>query len=272
MEQRQCAPQHNVAMTEPASRRRPPPGFMDALGHKAADKRIDILRAIGRSGSISQAARDAGVSYKAAWQAVATLTNLAGVPLVDKAVGGAGGGGAVLTAEGVRLLTMADELLAARSTLWPAPGAGAAVAGLAIRTSMRNQWPVRIEALEGAGPTLHVSLALGGAAQHLQARITRESAELLGLAPGMQALALCKATAVRVEAAGRSAAARAGPNLVEGVVSEVVRGPEGDEVALQLDGTAIELVGFSPARSALRRRQRATAIVDPAALVLALPG
>ena len=69
---------------------------------------------------------------------------------------------------------MADELLAARSTLWHAPGAGAAVAGLAIRTSMRNQWPVRIEMLEGSGPTLHVALALGESAQQLKARITRE--------------------------------------------------------------------------------------------------
>jgi len=254
-------------MTEPVSRRRPPPGFLDALGHRAADKRIDILRAIGRSGSISQAARDAGVSYKAAWQAVATLTNLAGVPLVDKAVGGAGGGGAVLTAEGRRLLTMADELLAARSTLWPVPGAGAAVAGLAIRTSMRNQWPVRIEALQGTGPTLHAALALGEPAQHLQARITRESAELLGLAPGLQALALCKATAVRVEAAGRVRAT----NHLQGAVSDIVRGPEGDEVALRLDGAAIEVVGFAAAGSALRRRQRVMARVDPVALVLALP-
>ena len=57
------------------------PRFGDALGHGMSDKRIEILRGIGRSGSISQAARDAGVSYKAAWQAVATLTNLAGVPL-----------------------------------------------------------------------------------------------------------------------------------------------------------------------------------------------
>ena len=33
-----------------------------------ADKRIDILRRIGDVGSISEAARRAGVSYKAAWQ------------------------------------------------------------------------------------------------------------------------------------------------------------------------------------------------------------
>ena len=50
----------------------------DVLGHEATDKRIDILRRIGEVGSISEAARGAGVSYKAAWQALETLTNLAG--------------------------------------------------------------------------------------------------------------------------------------------------------------------------------------------------
>ena len=68
--------------------------LVNALGHGLADKRIDILRQIGQGGSISQAARAVGVSYKAAWQALDTLTNLAGVTLVERVVGGVGGGGA----------------------------------------------------------------------------------------------------------------------------------------------------------------------------------
>ncbi|HCP76768.1 MAG TPA: ModE family transcriptional regulator, partial [Pusillimonas sp.] len=62
-----------------------------ALGHDITDKRIDVLRRIDAVGSISEAARDAGISYKAAWQAIETLGNLAGTPLVEKAVGGSGG-------------------------------------------------------------------------------------------------------------------------------------------------------------------------------------
>ena len=58
-----------------------------ALGHGPADKRMEILHLVGRHGSISQAARSAGVSYKAAWQAIHTLTNLAGEPLVIKVNG-----------------------------------------------------------------------------------------------------------------------------------------------------------------------------------------
>ena len=84
--------------------------WSEALGHSPSDKRLEILRGIAAGGSISQAARDAGVSYKAAWQAIDTLSNLAGAELVQRAVGGAGGGGAVITPQGAWLLRVADAL------------------------------------------------------------------------------------------------------------------------------------------------------------------
>ena len=43
-------------------RRMASPRFGDALGHGMSDKRIEILRGIGRSGSISQAAQDLDLS------------------------------------------------------------------------------------------------------------------------------------------------------------------------------------------------------------------
>src|SRR5574344_2887662 len=88
-----------------------------ALGYDMADRRIAILRGIAQSGSISQAARDVGVSYKAAWQAIDTLTNLAGVPLVERSVGGAGGGGAQITSAGEELLYAAEAMMRLRTEL-----------------------------------------------------------------------------------------------------------------------------------------------------------
>ena len=85
-----------------------------SLGYGQADKRILILQLVGAHGSFSQAARVAGVSYKAAWQAIHTLTNLAGEALVDSSVGGPGGGGARLTPAGEHLLAAAEQLQAAR--------------------------------------------------------------------------------------------------------------------------------------------------------------
>jgi molybdate transport system regulatory protein len=247
------------------------PRFGDALGHGMSDKRIDILRGIGRTGSISQAARESAVSYKAAWQAVATLTNLAGVPLVERAVGGAGGGGASLTAHGAQLLELADALDMARRAVQSrvaASGAGTAVTRLAIRTSMRNQLPATVSAIERTGRIVRLRMALGNE-QRIAARITQESAELLGLATGMAAIALCKATAVRIERAATPRKAKG--NELDGVVASAARGVDGDEITVALEG-GLQIVGFAASGTGLRTRQRVTATVDEAAVVVALPG
>ncbi len=237
-----------------------------------SDKRIDILRGIGRTGSISQAARDAAISYKAAWQAIATLTNLAGVPLVRRAVGGAGGGGATLTAEGEHLLELADAHdVARRAVQARAGGAAIAVASLSIRTSMRNQLPATVAAVEATGRIARVVLHLPGG-DVIAARITQESAELLGLALGLVAIALCKATAVQVQRVDADAKPnRRRGNFLTGTVTRVARGENGDEIVVALAGDQ-QLVGFAASGSGLRTRQRVVAIVDEAAVVVALPG
>src|SRR3990167_1128747 len=141
-------PWNNPGMTD-----LPNPTLTEALGHAISDKRLEVLRRVGESGSISQAARDAGISYKAAWQAIDTLTNLGGVPLVERTVGGAGGGGARITAQGLELLQLADELARARDAVLARFAGGAQLAsGLGLRTSMRNQLPCRVVAVEPAAP------------------------------------------------------------------------------------------------------------------------
>lgn len=258
-----------------------------ALGHELSDKRIAILRGIGAGGSISQAARAAGVSYKAAWQAVDTLTNLAGVPLVARAVGGSGGGGAQLTPAGHELLAAADAMAQARAAVlgqWQArPGTGRALASLAVRTSMRNHLPCTVLRLEAEGAVVRVHLALavpqaGGSAPiaagqaALTARITRESAELLALAPGQPVQALCKATAVRVLRATALSVAALGAWRLSAKAVRVVRGSLGDEVAAELWGDAtwgVQMVGFAAAHSGLRAGSRVLLELDENAVVLA---
>ena len=62
--------------------------------------RIALLAAIRDTGSITSAAKAVGISYKAAWDAVDTMNNLAGEPLVMRAVGGKGGGATSLNRRG----------------------------------------------------------------------------------------------------------------------------------------------------------------------------
>ncbi len=240
-----------------------------ALGHEAADKRIDILRRIGEAGSISEAARGAGVSYKAAWQALETLSNLAGQPLVEKAVGGTGGGGAQLTPAGQKVLQASERLASARTavlaSLEASGGMGAqGLVGLGLRTSMRNQFPCTVESLEHTGGAVRVGLALASGVL-LHSRITAESAELLALQAGVPALALFKATAVTV---ARTLAQRQGLNILRGQIARAMAASEDREVSLRI-AQGQQLVGFAAAGEELTTRQAAMGAVQEAAVVIA---
>ena len=242
--------------------------YAELLGYEASDKRIDILRRIAEAGSISEAARSAGVSYKAAWQALETLGNLAGTALVDKAVGGNGGGGARLTAAGERVLQAADALARVRtlvlSQLDAYAGDSPARAALALRTSLRNQFPCVVRKVRSTQGVLRVELAID-AATTLHARITRESGELLGLQPGQAVLGLFKATAVTL---APGLAPSPGRNVMTGIVRRASRSAQGGEGSLQLPG-GIHLVGFAPAGVQLRTGEAAMAAVDESAVVIA---
>jgi molybdate transport system regulatory protein len=74
---------------------------------------------------------------------------------------------------------------------------------------------------------------------------------------------------VRVERA--SIERRPKGNQLAGVVAGVARGEDGDEISVALEG-GLQLVGFAPSGTALRGRQRVRAVIDEAAVVVALPG
>lgn len=260
--------------TRKMSKAPPLTGLPQALSDAGADRRLDVLRRIAAGDSISQAAREVGISYKAAWQAVETLSQASGELLVERTVGGAGGGGAAITPAGQRLLQLADELAAARAAVLSRFAGGATLAaGLQLRTSMRNQLACRVVALQPLAPddpTVWVQCETRGGVR-LSASVTRESADLLGLAPGRSVLLLCKATAVQVGAPGRAPRAAVVTDTAHlgGLVARVTPGRERDEVVLSLPG-GDHWVGFAPHPFALAPGARASATVAASALVVAI--
>jgi molybdate transport system regulatory protein len=66
--------------------------------------KIALLEHIGTGGSLSQAARDLGMSYRRAWQLLESLNSSFRERVVLSAKGGRGGGGARLTPFGRRLI------------------------------------------------------------------------------------------------------------------------------------------------------------------------
>lgn len=67
-----------------------------------------ILKAIDRTGSINQAAKELDMSYRHTWSYLRVIEERLGKPLVIKLRGGSGGGGAALTEYAKDLLKKFD--------------------------------------------------------------------------------------------------------------------------------------------------------------------
>ncbi|MFW5724063.1 MAG: TOBE domain-containing protein [Halochromatium sp.] len=181
------------------------------------EARIGLLERIGERGSITQAAKAAGISYKAAWDAVDAMNNLAPTPVVATATGGRGGGGARLTDEGRRLIqayrTISAEyrqfLESVNAALGEREAGVAMLRRLALRTSARNQFIGQIVSVTARPVDAEVEIAIQGGAR-LRAGVTNESVDCLGLKPGRHVWALIKAVAVRIEPENPSASPRVG--------------------------------------------------------------
>jgi molybdate transport system regulatory protein len=66
--------------------------------------KVRLLEAIERCGSLSQAAREIGMSYRRAWLLIDSMHAEFDTPVVSATVGGSGGGGAKLTRFGSELV------------------------------------------------------------------------------------------------------------------------------------------------------------------------
>lgn len=158
-------------------------------------QRLALLEQIAAQGSITRAAKAAGLSYKAAWDAIDELNNLAEQPLVSRSVGGRGGGGARLTPAGERLLALHLRLQTLQAQLLRAAEDDAdlqLLGRLMLRTSARNQLAGRVRAIRAQGHNDLIEIELPGGAR-LQAQITHDSTERLQLAEGRAVVALIKA-------------------------------------------------------------------------------
>lgn len=204
------------------------------------EERIALLEQIEARGSITRAAKAVGVSYKAAWDAVDAMNNVAPAPVVETATGGRGGGGARLTEDGRKLLaayrTVAAEyqrfLIGVNAALGDPAATLEMLRRLALRTSARNQFIGRIVAVTARTVDAEVQLRIQGG-ELIVAGITNESVELLGLRPGRTVWALVKAVAVGIERAPPTPAAL-GLNRLCGTAQRIIRGDGPVEVVVAL--------------------------------------
>jgi|WetSurMetagenome_2_1015567.scaffolds.fasta_scaffold191811_1 molybdate transport system regulatory protein len=202
---------------------------------------IELLRAIDRCGSITGAARAAGVSYRTAWDIVDRLNNLSARPLVTARIGGAGGGGCTLSAYGKNILDAFDSCRA-RFDFAAGGTAGKTdfdefatfARSLLMKTSARNQFAGTVESVVLGPVSAEVVLRISDEAV-ITSVITGVSVRDLGLEKGVGATALIKASSVILMQADAPVKVSA-RNRLCGTVASVLEGAVNDEVKVSLAG------------------------------------
>lgn len=216
------------------------------LGRKGRDflgaRRIELLEGIERTGSITRAAKQVGLSYKAAWDALDAMSNLADRPLVVRSAGGRHGGGTQLTDRGrelVRLYRLMESgyrrlLAQMQRQVDDFEQLNQLVGAITMRTSARNQLRGTVKTVRKGAVNADVVLDLGEGLE-IFANITNEAVAELALKPGREAMALIKASSVLLSPdSNLRISAR---NQLRGTVAKVIAGKVNSEVKVVLPGT-----------------------------------
>ncbi|GAA5069029.1 TOBE domain-containing protein [Lysobacter panacisoli] len=240
---------------------------------------MELLSALGTEPSIAAAARQVGLSYKAAWDAVEAMNNLADSPLVTRVVGGRGGGGAQLTPDGQRLVATWREVEAENARFIEQLNARIASAShdlnilgrFAMLTSARNHLSGRIARMTHGAVNDEVELELSGGGR-IVAIVTHESVERMELAEGGRAIALVKASSVIVgtDLDGVRLSTR---NQLPGTVTRVTPGAVNTEVVIEIAGgnsIAAIITNMSAEQLKLAEGVKATALFKASSVILAV--
>jgi len=242
--------------------------------------RVGLLAALAQCGSITAAAKQVGLSYKAAWEAIDTMNNLAGEPLVQRSTGGKGGGGTRLTARGAQLVenfTMVEQLHHDFLERLNRQAAGVAddvalFSRFKMRTSARNQFFGTVTRVVPGVVNDEIELAIAGE-QKIVAIVTRESTDNLALAPGRQVFALIESSSVIVMTAGEGVRLSA-RNQLAGTVARLTRGAVNAEVVIALGGggtVAATVTNESVDTLGLAEGLAATALFKASSVILGVP-
>ncbi len=223
--------------------------FQKAENRFLGGDRIALLEKIDELGSISSAAKAAGISYKTAWHLVNMMNNLSEKPLVERMTGGKGGGGTVLTREGRKtieqfrivqeehrkFLQNLEGRLGNTNTLYQF------LKNISMKISARNVFSGTVEKVTRGAVNAEVILRLKGETR-ITSVITNGAVDNLDLKEGMNAYAIIKSSSIIIaqELLNAKLSAR---NILPGKISKLIEGPVSTEVDLEIgEGNVISAI------------------------------
>ncbi|GAB6141230.1 TOBE domain-containing protein [Methylosoma difficile] len=206
------------------------------------EKLFRLLAAVEQTGSINQAAKTVGLTYKGAWEMIERANNLSPKLLVATAIGGKQGGGTRLTPAGKAFLSVFTEIQEAHGQFLMQLNQRLAssqdiiflLKRLIMKASARNQFSGKVTELKLGAVNATVAIGLKGG-ETIVASITLESVEALAIKQGSDVIALVKAPQVVLvtEFGGYRLSAR---NQLPGTITRIQAGAVNSEVVIELKG------------------------------------
>lgn len=237
-------------------------------------KRIRLLKEIELCGSINQAAKNANVSYKSAWDHLEAMNKIAPKPLLERNIGGKNGGGTLLTTYGKRVLQLYDLLEKTQEKAFhilqdenvPLDSLLSATASFSLQSSARNQFVGKIVQLNPKHIHCFVDIQIEGLPHPLRVCITAKSAVRLQLVLGKEVLLMIKAP--WLEILPNTTEKQGEQNFFIGEVTHIVREQERQEVTFKINHQ-LECCAVAPYTQPLHIGQQVGLYIDPSKILLA---
>lgn len=237
-----------------------------------ADERdLQLLGHVHREGSITAAARAAGVTYKTAWDRLRNLQTRLGQAVIIPAKGGRGGGRTLLSEKGQALLQYYQQLRREQDHAAGPDIELDSVSDLSDRplplrkTSARNHLHGTVATIRRGGIRDEIQVKLHEALQ-VSVNITHASTLALGLKKNMSVYLLIKAPAVRF-----TREHQAQSNMFRGQICHTRRHQGQLELEVQI-APAVHLVtvAASDATAPLQKGDEVWIHIDPDSVILGI--
>lgn len=169
-------------------------------------KRVRLLKEIQQCGSINQAAKNAKVSYKSAWDHLEAMDKISPRPLLERNTGGKNGGGTALTTYAERLLQLYDLLEKTQDHAFqilqdesiPLDSLLSATARFSLQSSARNQFFGRVAQQRIIDSRCVVDVNVPNLPEPLKVSITTKSSTRLKLITDKEVMLMFKAPWVKI--------------------------------------------------------------------------
>ncbi|CUV65620.1 N-terminal domain of molybdenum-binding protein, putative transcriptional regulator ModE [Sulfurovum sp. enrichment culture clone C5] len=200
--------------------------------------RVELLKKIDEIGSIHSASKAMKMSYKAAWDTLKQMSELSKEPLLDKQIGGKGGGGTKLTPYAKEMIATFEkfdklhrEFINRFKEAGDSPAKLQAILNRTfLTTSARNQFLCDVVDIKSNDISSKITLSFKEKTIFIST-ITTKSLQNMGIQKGQNIYAIIKSNDIKIT---NSLSGHEG-NAIKGKVSYVNQNENGSEIGLKTD-------------------------------------